>query len=136
ASEKQHKTSPAKNPDSTSRREKLTLPCRTPGRGGLFLLEASANGFDGPWLLGELARLELGIDQVAVDAQLETATARRNELQLTDLLFVGGQELARQTDGLGLVISHRTVFEFYLHSRSRRLCCSQTRPATKVQAGH
>jgi hypothetical protein len=33
-------------------------------------------------------------------------------------LLIRGQELARQTDGLRLVISHRTVFEFYFHTFS------------------
>jgi hypothetical protein len=30
-------------------------------------------------------------------------------------LLVRGQELARQTDGLRLVISHRTVLQLYVH---------------------
>src|SRR5207249_972436 len=33
----------------------------------------------------------------------------------TNLLLVGAQELARQTDGLRLVISHRAVFQFDIH---------------------
>ena len=68
-----------------------------------------------PLFLGELPGLELGIDQVAVDAQLEAAALGRDELERLDLLFVRGQQLARQTDGLRLVVSHRTVHEFNIH---------------------
>jgi hypothetical protein len=58
----------------------------------------------------KLAGFQLGIDQVAVDAQLEASASRGDELELFDLLLVGGQQLARQTDGLRLVVSHRAVF--------------------------
>src|SRR5690242_8409284 len=83
------------------------------GRQGSLLLffQTCPNRLHRPWLLRELACLELGVDQVAVDTQFETPTAGRNQLQLADLLLVGGQELARQTDGLRLIVSHRTVFE-------------------------
>jgi hypothetical protein len=36
------------------------------------------------------------------------------------LLLVGGQKLARQTDGLGLVVSHRAVLELNVHESSLR----------------
>jgi hypothetical protein len=80
-----------------------------------LFLQPAANGVDHPLLVRKLAGLELRVDQFAVRLQLKTAALRRNELQLADILLVGGQELARQTDGLRLVASSRTVFEFQLH---------------------
>jgi hypothetical protein len=65
-----------------------------------------------------LSGLELGIDQVAVDAQLEATALGRDERERLNLLFVRGQQLARQTDGLRLVVSHRTVHEFNIHPYS------------------
>ena len=62
-------------------------------------------------------------------AQLETTALRRHQLQVADLLFEGREQLARQTDGLRLVASHRAVFEFQFHdapslpaSRDRANC--------------
>ena len=72
-------------------------------------LHARADGLNGPLFVWKLAGFQLGIDQVAVDAQLEASASRGDELELFDLLFVGGQQLARQTDGLRLVVSHRAV---------------------------
>ena len=60
-------------------------------------------------LIGEFARLELGVNQFAVQRQLETAAARGNQFEILDLLLVGAQQLGRQTDGLRLVVSHRAV---------------------------
>jgi hypothetical protein len=98
----------------------------------LFLLQAFANGFDGPLLFRKLARLELGVNQLAVDTQLEAAAAQRNQLQLANLLLIRGQELARQTDGLRLIISHRTVLELYIHVLSLSFGFSHTSPVAKV----
>jgi hypothetical protein len=91
-----------------------------PGRRGdrarlLLLLEAGTDCVNGPLLVRELAGLELGVDQVAVDAQLKASAALGDELELLDLLFVGGQQLARQTDGLRFVVSHRAILEFHVH---------------------
>jgi hypothetical protein len=33
-------------------------------------------------------------------------------------LLVSAQQLARQTDGLRLVISHRAIFQFHVHHSS------------------
>ena len=87
----------------------------------LLLFQPSTDGFHSPLFVGELTRLELGVNEVAVDAELKAATARWDELQCTDLLLVSGQEPARQTDGLRLVVSHRTVLEFNLHILSLQL---------------
>ena len=82
---------------------------------GLPLRQASAYRLDGPLLVGELAGLELRIKQFSVHAQLESPTACRDQLQVANLLFVGGEQLARQTDGLWLVVSHGTVLQLHVH---------------------
>jgi hypothetical protein len=74
-----------------------------------------ADGLEGPLLVGELAGFQLGVEQFAVDAQLEAPAARRDQFQVPDLLFVSGQQFARQTDGLRFIISHRAVFQFQVH---------------------
>jgi hypothetical protein len=84
------------------------------GRAGL-LLELGADGLEGPLLVGELAGFELGVEQFAIDAQLKASAACRDQFQVPDLLFVGGQQFTRQTDGLRFVISHRAVFQFQVH---------------------
>ena len=56
--------------------------------------------------IGELSRLQLRVDQLAIGGQLETAAATRNQFQVLDLLLELGQQLGRQTDGLGFVVSH------------------------------
>ena len=66
-------------------------------------------------LIGEAPGLQLGVDQLSVERQFEAAAARGDQLQLADLLLVRREELARQTDGLRLVVSHRTVDEFHVH---------------------
>jgi hypothetical protein len=66
-------------------------------------------------LVGELAGLELGVDQLAVDGQLETTAARWDQFEVADLLLELTQQLARQTDGLRLVVSHRAVFQLHVH---------------------
>src|SRR5947209_2406338 len=68
-----------------------------------------------PFFIRELAGLEFGVDQFTVEGDLETPASRRDQLEVLDLLLVGGEELARQTDGLGFVVSHRAVFEFHVH---------------------
>ena len=90
-------------------------------RGRELLFQAGADRLDRPRLFRELAGLHLGIDQVAIDRQLKAAAARRNHLQFADLLLVRAEQLARQTDGLRLVISHRTVLEFYFHMLSLKI---------------
>ena len=99
------------------------------------LLGPRPDGFERPLLIRESTGLELGVDQIAVDTELKATTTRRNQPHLTDLLFVRRQELARQTDGLRLVISHRTVFEFHLHDFSFRVdfpICSETANVERI----
>ncbi len=73
------------------------------------------NGIQYPLLVRELAGFELGINLVTVEADLKASPIRWDELQLTNLLLVNSQELARQTDGLRFVISSSTVSQFQFH---------------------
>jgi hypothetical protein len=56
--------------------------------------------------IGELAGVQLRVDQLAVDGQLEAAAAAGDQFQVLDLLLEGCQQLGRQTDGLRFVVSH------------------------------
>lgn len=58
----------------------------------------------------KLTRGQFGIDQLAVDADLEPAAAGRHERQPAEGLFEL-QEFLRQTDGLRLVVSSRAIFD-------------------------
>src|SRR4051812_4189520 len=84
----------------------------------LLLFQAAPDGLDHRLLVGELAGLQLRVDQFAVGAQLEAATARGNQLEILNLLLVSGEQFGRQTDGLRLVVSHRAVLEFQVHKGS------------------
>ncbi len=66
-------------------------------------------------LVGELPRFQLRVDEIAVERDLEAPAAGGNQLQVLDLLLEGSQEIGRQTDGLGFVVSKRTVFDFDIH---------------------
>ena|SRR6266446_1513762 len=81
----------------------------------LFLFQPGAHSFDGPLLVRKLSGFQLRVNQVTVDAELEASAALGNQFELLDLLFVSAQQLARQTDGLRLVVSHGAVLEFHLH---------------------
>ena len=70
--------------------------------------------------VGERARLELRIEQIAVGGQLETAAPGGDELQVPDLLLERHKQLGRQTDGLRLVASHRAVLQLQVHRTSTR----------------
>ena len=87
------------------------------GPAGDRLLEATPHRLDHLLLVGELAGLELGVEQLAVDGDLEAAAAGRDELEVVDLLLVSVQQLGRQTDGLWLVVSHRTVLDLDVHGK-------------------
>jgi hypothetical protein len=81
-------------------------------------LEAGADHLDNGLLVGELAGLELGVEQLAVRLQLEAASLGRDEGQVVDLLLVRRQQFGRQTDSLGLVVSHRAVAQLQFHGTS------------------
>jgi hypothetical protein len=78
--------------------------------------------------VGELAGLELGVEELTVDGQLEAPAARGDQLQLADLLLETVEQLARQTDGLRLVVSHRTVTQFDVHGHLLSGSLLSTRP--------
>jgi hypothetical protein len=63
----------------------------------------------------KLASFELGIDQVAVHREFEATASGGDQLEVLNLLLVRREKLARQTDGLRLIISHRTILEFQVH---------------------
>jgi hypothetical protein len=73
------------------------------------------DGVKDPLFVGKLASIEFRVHKIAVERELEAPAGCRDQLQLADLLFVGCQEFARQTDGLRLVVSHRAVFQFDFH---------------------
>jgi len=89
-----------------------------PSKCRLLLLQPRAHRFHRPLFIGKLAGLQLGINQVAIHLQLEGAPARRDQVQILDLLLVRRQQLARQTDGLRFIVSHRAVFELDVHFQS------------------
>ena len=69
-------------------------------------------------VLGENAGLQLGIDGNAVHADLEPPVRVRSQAEGVDALFVGGQQIVRQTDGLRFIASRRTVFDTNVHTSS------------------
>src|SRR5260370_24277631 len=71
----------------------------------LLLLQAGADLLQHPRFSRELARFQLGVDQFPINANLETPTARSNQLEFAHLLLVVAQQLARQTDGFPLIVS-------------------------------
>jgi len=73
-------------------------------------LKARLDLFDDLIEIRELASGGLGVDVLTVDAHFEDAARPRYELNRPDLLFKN-QELFRQTDGFGLVVSHRAIFD-------------------------
>ncbi|OAI51525.1 hypothetical protein AYO44_17100 [Planctomycetaceae bacterium SCGC AG-212-F19] len=82
------------------------------------LLQASADGIKNGVLVREFAGLELGVDQLAVDLEFEAPAVRGNQVELANLLLVVVQQFGRQTDGLRLIVSLRTVTQFQLHETS------------------
>jgi hypothetical protein len=82
---------------------------------GLSLFQPFPQRVHDPFFFREFAGFELRIDEFAVEFNLEAAAFGWNELQVADLLFEGGEQFGRQTDGLRFVISHRTVLKFHIH---------------------
>lgn len=82
--------------------------------------EAFADFGDDLVFVGKGAGLEFGVEEIAVRGQFETAAGRGFKLQGFDFLLVGREQFGRQTDGLGLVVSCRTVTQVDSH-RSKLL---------------
>jgi hypothetical protein len=107
-----------------------------------FRSESGSDGLKNGVGLGKLAALQFGIDGFAVDRDLETTAARRNQLQRADALLQF-KEFFRQTDGMRFVVSDRAVFngDFQTHkranARARKTARQAFRPATVDAAdGH
>ena len=77
--------------------------------------EFGLDGFEDGVRLGELSRLQFGVDLVPIDANLEGATSRRNQVQRTDSLFEC-QKFFRQTDGFWFIVSSRAVLDCYFRT--------------------
>jgi len=60
--------------------------------------------------IGEFAGGLLGVDLGAVEADLEYPASGGNEFDRRDLLLETQKEF-RQTDGFGLIVSHRAVLD-------------------------
>ena len=73
----------------------------------------------GPDLVGlrEAPLLQLGEDQLAIDADLESSANGGNDGESGDVHFFFVEDLFRQTDGFGLVASGRAVDKFQLHGK-------------------
>ena len=59
-----------------------------------------------------VAGVEFGMEEFAIGANFEGATARRDERERLDTL-AEFKNLGRQTDGLGRVVSNHTIFDRY-----------------------
>ena len=77
--------------------------------------ELGLDGFENGVRLGELSRLQFGIYLMPIDAYLEGATTRRDQIQRTDSLFKC-QKFFRQTDGFWFVVSGRAVLDCYFRT--------------------
>jgi hypothetical protein len=82
-----------------------------------LLLQSIVHGFHDCRFVRELAGLELRVDQLAIHGDLETSAGRRDQSETLDLRLESGQQLVRQTDGLRLVTSDRTILHFDVHHR-------------------
>jgi hypothetical protein len=60
--------------------------------------------------VGPITRIEFGMEQVAISANFESATARRDEGERFDP-FAEFKNFGRQTDGLRRVVSNHAVFD-------------------------
>lgn len=83
--------------------------------------EATANFLDDFSLVRKTARLQFRIDLLAVNRDFKTAPGRWLQFEPPKLLFEVRQDLLRQTDGLGLVISSRAIKYMDFHD-FRSLC--------------
>ena len=77
--------------------------------------QAAPDLLDQRGLVRESAALELGIQPGAADGQLEAAPLRGDHCVPADRPLVARQELGRQTDSLGLVVSEGAVFKHDFH---------------------
>ncbi len=77
--------------------------------------ESLAHFIDHGLLVGKVAFLQLRVDQIAIDRQFETTSTGRLQFEGFQFLFVLRENLARQTDGTGFVVSSSAITKFNLH---------------------
>jgi hypothetical protein len=80
--------------------------------------ERFADRFNQLVFVGELARLELGVELPAAHGKFEAASCGGNHDESTNGALVTRQKLGRQTDGLGFIVSKCAVFERDIHESS------------------
>ena len=73
------------------------------------------DGFEDGVRVGELSRLQLGIDFFAINADLKSTATGGHQFQCAYILFES-QELFRQTDGLWLIVSNAAIFDCNLQA--------------------
>ena len=78
--------------------------------------------------------LQLGVDQLITDGYLKAPTARREERDLGDLMFVSPEQIDRQTDGTLGVVSDCAILDadFMSHDDLLRLTKHPAGDATGV----
>ncbi len=79
------------------------------------LTGARSNRFHNRSLCREFPRLELRVNQISVHGDLETPPGTRLQFERRDLRLVGRQQLLRQTDGFGFVVSRSAVAQVDFH---------------------
>lgn len=87
---------------------------------------------DGPVFVGEFAGVEFGVDDVIANFQLEAPTTVWDERHIFDFRFIFVEQLARQTDGLGSVVSLGTVFQFHIHRN--HLSCEKVSESDRLNS--
>ncbi len=94
-------------------------------------------GFDHGFVVGELSRLEFGVDFAAVDGDFEATAGGGDEGERGDLVLKL-EDFLRQTDGMGLVVSSRAVFDDDLGFHGVRAAGSlgQDRAASSPERRH
>jgi hypothetical protein len=75
-----------------------------------------AHVVEDPGFVGELPGRELRVDPFVVDPDLVATAFTGNEGEALEVELELGQNLGRQTDGAGFVVSNRAVFYLDLHS--------------------
>lgn len=93
-------------------------------------LHLGVNDLEDSVEIGEGPRGFLGVNGLAIDTDLKDTAAGRHELQPTDALLEL-QELGRQTDGLGLVVSSRAILDNDLRTH----CSTHGRSLRQVKGG-
>jgi hypothetical protein len=82
---------------------------------GLNENPVSENLAHNPVFIRESAGFQLGIDQLVIHEDFETAISKGEEFQRLEALFAFQQDFLRQTDGSGFVISLGAIFNPDLH---------------------